>query len=121
VQEVEYVKAEDKLTRLADCLQKTSPPVLVFAEKTRDVDMVHEYLLTRGINAVAIHGAAPPAFSPPQVGRTEGEGEETAHRNSHGTLRLRNACVPCVGPLQTHNTFWLIERTVTTLLLLNVP
>lgn len=56
VQEVEYVKAEDKLARLGECLQKTAPPVLVFAEKTRDVDMVHEYLLTRGVNAVAIHG-----------------------------------------------------------------
>jgi hypothetical protein len=57
MQEVEYVKAEDKLARLAECLQKTAPPVLVFAEKTRDVDMVHEYLLTRSVNAVAIHGA----------------------------------------------------------------
>jgi hypothetical protein len=63
VQEVEYVKAEDKLARLAECLQKTAPPVLVFAEKTRDVDMVHEYLLTRGVNAVAIHGARPPLNS----------------------------------------------------------
>ena len=51
------MKAEDKLARLGECLQKTAPPVLVFAEKTRDVDMVHEYLLTRGVNAVAIHGA----------------------------------------------------------------
>ena len=51
------MKAEDRLARLGECLQKTAPPVLVFAEKTRDVDMVHEYLLTRGVNAVAIHGA----------------------------------------------------------------
>ena len=51
------MKGEDKLARLVDCLQKTPPPVLVFSEKTRDVDMVHEYLLTRGVNAVAIHGA----------------------------------------------------------------
>ena len=59
LQEVEYVKAEDKLARIGECLQKTAPPVLIFAERTRDVDMVHEYLLMKGVNAVAIHGAAP--------------------------------------------------------------
>jgi ATP-dependent RNA helicase DDX41 len=56
VQEVEYVKAEDKLARIGEALQKTAPPVIIFAEHTRDVDMVHEYLLTKGVNAVAIHG-----------------------------------------------------------------
>eukprot|EP00892_Ulva_mutabilis_P011492 jgi/Ulvmu1/8715/UM047_0055.1 len=56
LQEVEYVKAEDKLARLEECLQKTAPPVMVFAEKTRDVDMVHEALLLRNVNAAAIHG-----------------------------------------------------------------
>ena len=50
------MKEEDKLTRLLDCLNKTSPPVLIFAEKTRDVDRVHEYLLLKGLDAVAIHG-----------------------------------------------------------------
>lgn len=63
LQEVEYVKTEDKLMRLEECLQKTAPPVMVFAEKTRDVDMVHEALLLRNINAAAIHGA-PPLGSP---------------------------------------------------------
>lgn len=53
------MKAEDKLARVGACLQKTPPPVLVFAEKTRDVDMVHEFLLTKGVDAVAIHGAPP--------------------------------------------------------------
>ena len=53
------MKAEDKLARIGECLQKTAPPVLIFAERTRDVDMVHEYLLMKGVNAVAIHGAAP--------------------------------------------------------------
>lgn len=57
LQEVEYVKAEEKLTHILQCLQKTPPPVLIFAEKTRDVDMVHEYLLLKGVDAVAIHGA----------------------------------------------------------------
>lgn len=41
---------------LLECLQKTAPPVLVFAEKTKDVDDVHEYLLVKGVEAVAVHG-----------------------------------------------------------------
>lgn len=56
VQEVEYVKQEAKLVYLLECLQKTAPPVLVFAEKTKDVDDVHEYLLVKGVEAVAVHG-----------------------------------------------------------------
>jgi superfamily II DNA/RNA helicase len=46
VQEVEYVKPEDKLAQLLPALQKTAPPVLVFAENKRDVDAIHEHLLT---------------------------------------------------------------------------
>ncbi|KAK7575914.1 hypothetical protein V9T40_012200 [Parthenolecanium corni] len=56
VQEVEYVKQEAKIVYLLDCLQKTTPPVLIFAEKKQDVDAIHEYLLLKGIEAVAIHG-----------------------------------------------------------------
>lgn len=56
LQEVEYVKQEAKLVYLLECLQKTAPPVLVFAEKTKDVDDVHEYLLVKGVEAVAVHG-----------------------------------------------------------------
>jgi len=41
---------------LLECLQKTEPPVLIFAEKKQDVDAIHEYLLLKGIEAVAIHG-----------------------------------------------------------------
>ena len=55
-QEVEYVKQEAKLVYLLECLQKTAPPVLVFAEKTADVDDIHEYLLVKGVEAVAVHG-----------------------------------------------------------------
>jgi hypothetical protein len=62
LQEVEYVKSEDKLARIGEALQKTAPPVLIFAEHTRDVDMVHEYLLTKGVDAVAIHGMLRPGF-----------------------------------------------------------
>lgn len=56
VQEVEYVTAEAKIVHLLSCLQKTAPPVLIFAEKKADVDAIHEYLLLKGVEAVAIHG-----------------------------------------------------------------
>lgn len=56
IQEVEYVKQEAKVVYLLECLQKTPPPVLIFAEKKQDVDSIHEYLLLKGVEAVAIHG-----------------------------------------------------------------
>jgi len=57
VQEVEYVKAEAKIVYLLHCLQKTAPPVLIFAEGKKDVDDIHEYLLLKGVGAVAVHGS----------------------------------------------------------------
>merc|ERR1719487_681718 len=57
VQEVEYVKQEHKLVYLMQCLQKTPPPVLIFCENKADVDDVHEYLLLKGVEVVAIHGS----------------------------------------------------------------
>ncbi|CAF2060259.1 unnamed protein product [Brassica oleracea] len=54
--EVEYVKQEAKIVYLFECLQKTSLPVLIFCENKADVDDVHEYLLLKGVEAVAIHG-----------------------------------------------------------------
>ncbi|EOA14389.1 hypothetical protein CARUB_v10027584mg [Capsella rubella] len=56
IQEVEYVKQEAKIVYLLECLQKTSPPVLIFCENKADVDHIHEYLLLKGVEAVAIHG-----------------------------------------------------------------
>ncbi|RID54734.1 hypothetical protein BRARA_G02035 [Brassica rapa] len=56
IQEVEYVKQEAKIVYLLECLQKTTPPVLIFCENKADVDDVHEYLLLKGVEAVAIHG-----------------------------------------------------------------
>ncbi|KAG9292266.1 hypothetical protein G9A89_009078 [Geosiphon pyriformis] len=56
LQEVEYVKQEAKIVYLLECLQKTPPPVLIFAENKNDVDDIHEYLLLKGVEAVAIHG-----------------------------------------------------------------
>ncbi|KAL3725009.1 hypothetical protein ACJRO7_030078 [Eucalyptus globulus] len=56
IQEVEYVKQEAKNVYLLECLQKTPPPVLIFCEIKTDVDDIHEYLLLKGVEAVAIHG-----------------------------------------------------------------
>lgn len=41
------MKQEAKLVYLLECLQKTPPPVLIFAEKTKDVDDIHEYLMVK--------------------------------------------------------------------------
>jgi len=56
VQEVEYVKPEARVVYILECLKKTSPPVLIFAEKKQDVDAIQEYLLLKGVQAVATHG-----------------------------------------------------------------
>jgi len=57
IQEVEYVKQEAKMVYLLECLQKTPPPVLVFSDNKNEVDDIHEYLLLKGVEAVAIHGS----------------------------------------------------------------
>lgn len=59
VQEVEYVRAEARVVYLLQCLTKTAPPVLVFAENKRDVDDIQEYLLLKGVAAVSVHGDKP--------------------------------------------------------------
>ncbi|CAD7960264.1 unnamed protein product [Amoebophrya sp. A25] len=56
IQEVEYVKQEDKHKMVLQCLKKTPPPVLVFCDSKGDVDDVQEYLLLKGVDAVSIHG-----------------------------------------------------------------
>lgn len=56
IQEVEYVKEDAKILYLLECLQKTPPPVLIFCSNQGDVDAVHEYLLLKRVEAVAIHG-----------------------------------------------------------------
>lgn len=56
VQDVLIVEPEHKISYLLECLQKTSPPVLVFAERKSDVDDIHEYLLLKYVEAVATHG-----------------------------------------------------------------
>lgn len=64
IQEVEYVKQEARIVYLLECLQKTAPPVLIFAENKNDVDDIHEYLLLKGVNAVAVHGGKGYALHP---------------------------------------------------------
>ena len=36
IQEVEYVKADSKIVYLLECLQKTSPPVVIFSARTKE-------------------------------------------------------------------------------------
>ncbi|EGN92023.1 hypothetical protein SERLA73DRAFT_173192 [Serpula lacrymans var. lacrymans S7.3] len=57
LQVVEYVKQEAKMVYLLECLQKTAPPVIIFSENKNEVDDIQEYLLLKGIEAVAIHGS----------------------------------------------------------------
>ncbi|MES1902528.1 MAG: hypothetical protein MHPSP_001394, partial [Paramarteilia canceri] len=54
-QDLYLVSPEKKLKALLSALQKTGPPVLVFAFLKEDVDIVAEYLLLKGISAVALH------------------------------------------------------------------
>ncbi|KAJ3403133.1 hypothetical protein HDU80_004446 [Chytriomyces hyalinus] len=56
IQEIEYVKQEAKIVYLLECLQKTPPPTIIFAENKNDVDDIYEYLLLKGIDTAAIHG-----------------------------------------------------------------
>jgi ATP-dependent RNA helicase DDX41 len=57
LQVVEFVKQEAKMVYLLECLQKTAPPVIIFSENKNEVDDIHEYLLLKGVEAVAIHGS----------------------------------------------------------------
>ncbi|KAG8771674.1 hypothetical protein FRC15_003268 [Serendipita sp. 397] len=42
---------------LLECLQKTPPPVIIFSDNKNEVDDIQEYLLLKGVEAVAIHGS----------------------------------------------------------------
>ncbi len=55
LQVVKYVKQEAKMVYLLECLQKTAPPVIVFSKNKNEVDDIQEYLLLKGVEAVAIH------------------------------------------------------------------
>jgi ATP-dependent RNA helicase DDX41 len=72
LQVVEYVKQEAKMVYLLECLQKTAPPVIIFSENKNEVDDIQEYLLLKGVEAVAIHGSKSNDRVPYTVGRTQG-------------------------------------------------
>lgn len=56
-QEIEIVRPEARIVQLLEALQKTEPPVLIFAENKNDVDEIHEYLLLKCVDAVSVHGS----------------------------------------------------------------
>lgn len=49
-------KKMDAFVRWLHVLLFSCEQVLIFAEKKADVDAIHEYLLLKGVEAVAIHG-----------------------------------------------------------------
>ena len=53
---MEFVNTEAKIVYILECLRKTPPPVLIFAERKQDVDAIQEYLLLKGVQAVSTHG-----------------------------------------------------------------
>lgn len=57
IQEVEYVKQEAKMVYVLQALEKTPPPVIIFSDNKNEVDDIQEYLLLKGVEAVAIHGS----------------------------------------------------------------
>ncbi|MEN2496058.1 MAG: DEAD (Asp-Glu-Ala-Asp) box polypeptide 41 [Marteilia pararefringens] len=49
------IDQENKLPIILEILQQTPPPVLIFAFLKDDVDLITEYLLLKGLEAVALH------------------------------------------------------------------
>ena len=56
IQEIEFIRDESKISNLLPTLQKTPPPVLIFCENKSNVDEIHEYLLSKGVDVCSIHG-----------------------------------------------------------------
>lgn len=56
-QVIEEVAPEAKMPMLVQTIYKTAPPTIVFSDSKNEVDDIQEYLLLRGISAVAIHGS----------------------------------------------------------------
>lgn len=55
-QDVEVVRHDSRVVHLLEVVQKTPPPALIFCENKADVDEIHEFLLTKGVEAVSVHG-----------------------------------------------------------------
>jgi len=56
IQEFEFIRDEARIVQLLDTLQKTPPPVVIFTQSKKDADEIFEYLLLKGVEAVATHG-----------------------------------------------------------------
>lgn len=56
-QDVVVVRHDARMEILLDTLQKTAPPTLIFCENKVDVDEIHEFLLSKSVGAVSIHGS----------------------------------------------------------------
>lgn len=56
-QDVEYVKHDLRVRQLLNSLEKTGPPVIIFAKTSLDVDTIHEFLLLKGLKVSSIHGS----------------------------------------------------------------
>ncbi|KOB68564.1 putative ATP-dependent RNA helicase abstrakt [Operophtera brumata] len=56
-QDLEPVQGEARTVHLLSCLQKTPPPVLIFAERKQHVDAIHEYLLLKECDGDSSAGA----------------------------------------------------------------
>lgn len=55
-QHVEIVRSDARITYLLDILQKTAPPALIFCRSKNEVDEVFEFLLSKGVATVCVHG-----------------------------------------------------------------
>lgn len=55
-QHVEVVRLDARISRLLNVLQKTAPPTLIFCKSKGGADEVFEYLLTKGVATVCVHG-----------------------------------------------------------------
>lgn len=55
-QHVEIVRSDARISHLLDALQKTAPPTLIFCRSKNEVDEVFEFLLSKGVAAVCVHG-----------------------------------------------------------------
>ena len=55
-QKVECLRPDEKFLRLMKAIMKTTPPVLIFAERKPDVELIHEYLILKCFDVASIHG-----------------------------------------------------------------
>lgn len=55
-QEVEFIRPDEKFESLKKAIVKTAPPVLIFAERKPDVELIHEFLILKCFDVASIHG-----------------------------------------------------------------